>query len=511
MNVVSEYNKTEYQNILKEFLASKQKLTHSNSFIYEGSKIIAKDEGSFLRVTEKSSYFDIGDYYAFDLFVIVRHNGNEKNAYIHLYHERDYRNGKTKPYIRVGTDYFKKIDKVDRYGIESVKLKKWTRQELKGDYGNDFKMVVDVFDDFIIEPDNINWKPSVGNLYNLYDPFPHKPYNGIVDEKKHLKWTMVLMNHIFGEQWGTQKKPLAGIKYMKILYEDPKQPLPILSLVSNDRSTGKSTFIHYLMQLFNANMNIITPEVISSQFNGSYALKNIIAIEETKFESRQALEKLKSISTQHQIDVNEKFISNYTVPFFGKLIMASNDETKFVQIDDKEIRYWVRRIPAIKIENLSILKDLVVEIPYFLRWLLDVPKFKYEGRQAIPLRETETDILNSVKSESKTWLYKELHDRFEEWFYNNSDVKELYVTPLDVKDMWYSRDSRTNTSFIRNVLKNEFEFKPVDKTVRYTPINVPSTDPYTKKTGKPLIVYRSMFIDSEEEGNETETETELPF
>jgi hypothetical protein len=40
-----------------------------------------------------------------------------------------------KKYIRVGTDYFKIIEKKDRYNIERIELKRWTKEEIKQDHG----------------------------------------------------------------------------------------------------------------------------------------------------------------------------------------------------------------------------------------------------------------------------------------------------------------------------------------------------------------------------------------
>ena len=402
MNVITEYNKNNFETILTEFIAKNKKLTRNGNDIYNGSKKIAtiNTEKSIVEVSEMSNHFDVGEYTAFDLFALTRYKGDEKTAYLRLLQDRDFERGMEKPYIRVGIDYFKRIKDVDRYGIENYKLKKWNRQELRAEFGDDYTMFVENYDDFTIQPDNINYKGANGNMYNLYARFPHTPYDGDVKDED-IKWTLILMKHIFGDQWGTKDKPLAGIKYMKIMYENPIQPLPILSLVSSKRGTGKSTFVDYLTQLYNANMIIINPEDISSTFNGGYATKNIIAIEESRFENVQALEKLKALSTQKKISVNEKFISNYSIPFFGKIIIASNDETKFVKIDEEEIRYWVRQIPVITIENLNILDDLRKEIPYFLKWLLDVPKFQYKGRHAIPQEETTTHILDHVKKESQ--------------------------------------------------------------------------------------------------------------
>ena len=91
---------------------------------------------------------------------------------------------------------------------------------------------------------------------------------------------------------------------MQCLYLYPKQSLPILVLVSEDRGTGKSTFITLLELLFGDNMVIANPEDIGSSFNSSYTDKNIIAIEESRFESTQTTEKLKNLATQKKILVN---------------------------------------------------------------------------------------------------------------------------------------------------------------------------------------------------------------
>jgi len=49
--------------------------------------------------------------------------------------------------------------------------------------------------------------------------------------------------------------------------------------------------------IFGDNFIQINPEDLSSQFNSSYASKNIIAIDETVIEKSHASEKLKSIAT----------------------------------------------------------------------------------------------------------------------------------------------------------------------------------------------------------------------
>ena len=53
------------------------------------------------------------------------------------------------PYIRVGTDYFKLIDKKDRFGSHNRLLKPWKKDEIKQDHGKQLLNMIFKFDDFL--------------------------------------------------------------------------------------------------------------------------------------------------------------------------------------------------------------------------------------------------------------------------------------------------------------------------------------------------------------------------
>lgn len=402
-------------------------------------------------------------YSPFQLLTRFRFNNNFIAAFYYVgMHYQDM----SFPYIRVGTKYFKRSYKVDRYGIKREELLIWNKDEIKQDYGKDLLERVQKYDDFIIEPDNQNYQQTVNGRYNLYAPFAHEMKEfDVKNDMQKIKWSMILMRHIFQEQLGL------GLKYLKILYDHPKQPLPILVPVSEERSTGKSTFIDWLSIIFGANMVIINPEDISSSFNSSYAVKNIIAIEESRFESIQATEKLKALATQKTLSVNTKFLQPYDTPFYGKLIITSNDETKFSRVDAAEIRYWVRKIGSLNPDtaNHNILMDLKDEIPYFLYYLstLDAIDIR-KTRMVFTPDELETDALSIVKEESKPELQKEIEYLFDEWFSNNQNVQEALFTGNDIKDFWFKHDTKYSRAYIIKVLKTFMKLEPSDLT-RYTP------------------------------------------
>jgi hypothetical protein len=94
--------------------------------------------------------------------------------------------------------------------------------------------------------------------------------------------------------------------------------MPILVMVSKERQTGKTTFLNWLNMVFGDNMANISPDDLINGFNSTYASSNIIAVEETLIEKAITVEKIKALATQKFISVNQKFITQYRMPFFGK-------------------------------------------------------------------------------------------------------------------------------------------------------------------------------------------------
>lgn len=396
-----------------------------------------------------------------------------------------------KNFIRVGVDYFKIINKVDRYGIDRTELKRWNKQEIIQDYGKDSPTSIPKFDDFILEPNNINYQQSINNCFNMYRKFAHQPIEG------EWLWTRTFLEHVFGEQYEI------GMIYMQCLYLYPKQALPVIALVSKERQTGKSTFIDWLTSLFGQNMVIVDSSNFSSDFNGVYASANIIGIEETFIDKKGAIEKVKAISTQKTMTVNMKQIQHFSLPFFGKIIMTSNNEDKFIKIDESEIRFFVRKLNKLTNENHKILTDMIKEIPSFLHHLttLEKPDFS-KSRMVFTAAELANGSLQIVKEESKTWLYKELQSLFQEFFFNTNSHEEedLEVSPIDIKERWFSKNNQIQLSYIKSVLKDEFSFKKSKTIKRYAPFFSDN------KTGTPYLVPRNTFTDYK--SNETEL---LPF
>lgn len=476
---ITWFNETQAQYIINHFVSKPLgKFTSVNSFSYtivkelKNKPMIVYENGNFMAVMDNDLGLPVGELYSpFRMLVEFIYKKNYHRAIWFIVYEL--MNNKT-PYIRVGVKYYKVIQKKDRNSILRTELKVWDKTTLVDDYGSKILAKIPNYDDFTIEPDNKTFNQIRGNNYNLYAPFEHTPADSFKEDD--LPWTNKLMKHIFGEQLEL------GFMYLKVLYDLPTQKLPILVLISEERGTGKTTFLDFLELLFGANTVVINPQDIANSFNGAYATSNIIMIEESRFESVQATEKLKNLATQKKIMVNTKFVQQYSIPFHGKLIITSNDENKFSKVDDSEIRYWVRKIPTLTGKaNHGILNDLKNEIPYLLAKLNSMPEIDTsKSRMVFDSAAIQTEALQIVKRESRSSLMKELELLFDSHSAENPGIYKFEFIAKDLKEAWFNNNPRIEINYINSVLSREMKLER-GQMKRYNPLGISNS----KRSGTP--------------------------
>ena len=479
-------------------------LTSIDSFSYTKNKadkkkrMIVIENNMFVAKIQNDLGMNVDDVYSpFRMLVEFNFKGNWQRAIWFIVY--DIMNQQV-PYIRVGYKYFKTIKKLDRNDIVRTELKIWDKMTIMDDYSKDFLSKIPNYNDFTMEPNNKKYTRIIGNNYNLYTPFEHKVIDKKLYSEDKWRWTKTLLQHIFGDQYEL------GLKYVKVLYDLPKQKLPILVLISEERSTGKTTFIDWIELLFGDNTVIINPQDISNSFNSSYADKNIIMIEESRFDSVQAIEKLKNLATQKKILVNTKFVQQYSVPFHGHLIITSNDEHKFSRVDNSEIRYWVRKIPTLKGKaNHNILNDLRDEIPYFLYHLESLEDIDTSKSRMVFEAETlETQALTRVKKESLPSLHKEIELLLDSHCSENKNIEEFMFIAKDVKEKWFNNNHKIEINWIHRILKESLKLKRANMC-RF--VSLEETGIMIKrKSGRPFI-YKNQYYGQEikESTNNTAT------
>jgi hypothetical protein len=353
-------------------------------------------------------------------------------------------------YLRIGTDYYK-VCNVPLLSGDSVKtLRKWSKGEIITDKGKDFLKSIKKYDGFVTIPDHQNYKQEINSFYNEYEKIEHQLTEGEFPK------TEEFLKHIFGEQYEL------GIDYLTILWTKPTQILPILCLVSDSRNTGKTSFLNWLKLMFQGNMTINKNEDFRSRFNSDWASKLIISIDEVLLDRREDSERIKNLSTANTYKTESKGKDKIETNFFGKFILCSNNEENFIQIDEKEIRYWVIKVNSFGKEDVDMLKKLHTEIPQFL-YFLNTRKIETERqtRMWFTKQQIYTPALEKVVKGNKTYLSQEIKEILTDDFIT-FEVDVLKYTATDLLDKLMKGSIRTTRFKVSNSLKVDYGLEPIN-------------------------------------------------
>ena len=366
------------------------------------------------------------------------------------------------PYLRVGTTYYKTIEKPTISGDKLQILTKWSRETIIHDHEKKYLGKIPKYDGFCCIPEHINYRKFIDGFYNLYNEIPFQPAKDEI-QKENIPFSINFMSHIFGEQLEF------GLDYIKILLLYPTQILPILCLVSKERSTGKTTFIKWMKEVFGLNMTYIKGDSFGSQFNSDWASMLLVAIDEVFFDKKEITERLKYLSTTNKDKIEAKGKDREEAEFFAKFILCSNNEDNFIQIDENEIRFWIRKINPIKQENTEFLKNLIAEIPAFLKFLKD-RKFSTQKftRMWFTPAQIRTKALQKLVFKNANKLELKIIELLYEFFESNED-QEINVVPQDILSMVNRmfRPTYWTRNDVRNVLKDSWKLEPQKNGLTY--------------------------------------------
>jgi hypothetical protein len=187
-------------------------------------------------------------------------------------------------------------------------------------------------------------------------------------------------------------------------------------------------------------------------------------------------------------------VAHYAIPFYGKIVLATNREKDFMKIDEEEIRFWVRKVKPLDIKITDIESKMVKEVPMFLRFLEDMPEVdRSKDRMVFTAEEIKNDQLKSVIEESRSWLYKEISLKAREFFEESETMNdEFYATFKDIKEIWYPNNNKIERAYIKKVIVEELKLDYIcesGKTTRYNPFWGD-----VDKVGRPMVFKRSKFF-----------------
>lgn len=359
------------------------------------------------------------------------------------------------PYLRVGTSYYKLVQAPTIAGHYNEILVHWNIETIRQDHGKDYLSKVPKFDGFTCIPSHIDFKQEYKGFYNTYSPLPTIPKEG------ECQTSLRFVQHIFGKHYEL------GLDYLQLLYTKPVQVLPILCLVSQERSTGKSTFLKWLKALFDNNMTYLTNDSFSSQFNADWANKLLICIDEVLFNKEELTERIKYLSTTNINKLEAKGKDKREVEFFGKFVLCSNNEDNFIKIDGNETRFWVLKIPVLKKEKTDFHQQLISEIPAFLYYLQKRRlSSEHTTRMWFTPKQIRTQALKKLVQNNRSRVEKELATillgAMEQF-----DIDQVNLCPLDALQLLSRTRIKTDLTQLRRLLKRDWKLENKDNSLSY--------------------------------------------
>ena len=366
-------------------------------------------------------------------------------------------------FIRVGTTLYKLVNQPRLNGGYVKKRIVWNNETLRQDYGKGYLATVPKYDGFCTVPDHVDYRPVVDKFLNLYEPIGHRPQEG------GFPCIRSLMEHIFGEQYEL------GMDYLQLLYLQPVQKLPILLLVSEERNTGKSTFLNFLKAIFQDNVTFNTNEDFRSHFNSDWSGTLLIVVDEVLLNRREDSERLKNLSTTLSYKVEAKGKDRDEIAFFAKFVLCSNNEYLPVIIDAGETRYWVRKINRLQSDDTDFLQKLKAEIPAFLYHLQHrTMATKKESRMWFAPKLIETEALRKIIRCNRNRLEIEMSELILD-IMDSVGTDSFSFCYNDILLLLAHSQVKAERHQVRKVLQECWKLMPASNTLTYTTYQVDFT------------------------------------
>lgn len=366
------------------------------------------------------------------------------------------------PYLRIGTTYYKQVQKPTINGETNETLERWAYEIIVRDLKMEqmdvtsYIKAIPRYDGMDYFPSHTNYQRVHGTFYNAYFPLPHIPTKGDITH------TLRYLKHVFDFQLEL------GLDYLQLLYINPSQILPILCLVSKENQTGKTTFLKWLKMIYLSNMSFLDSNNISNRFNSDWMGKILVGVEEASIQDDRLIEILKNISTADKYNSESKGKDRVEVDLFLKVVLCSNKENDLLRIDNEDIRFWVIKVPTIPedAKDVHLLDKLKEEIPAFLDYLLSrtlsVPKAM--SRMWFTPQQLETKALRRMRLASRGKFELELAIILCTAM-DDLDVEELCITPNDA--LYIMGKPKSFLIEVRRILKTNWRLVAQDNSNSY--------------------------------------------
>lgn len=390
-------------------------------------------------------------------------------------------------YLRIGTTYFKKSLYPLPSGDSIEILVIWSAELIRQDHGKNALSEIERFDGFICIPENRPefFKKRVQDYYNTYHQISKSPVEGDITN------TITFLTHIFGDQLQL------GIDYLQLIYSKPTQILPILCLVSKERSTGKSTFLKWLKEIYEYNLTFLTNSDFTSNFNSDWSSKLLICIDEVLFKTDELTERIKYLSTSNTHKTEAKGKDKKEATFFGKFILCSNNETSFIKIDADEIRFWIIKVPRYKKEDVNFLKKLIEEIPAFLYFLTNRKlSTENQSRMWFTPKQIKTKALEKLVLHKSSKIEHEIASTLLNVM-ESIDIEILEFSISDLLNILNKFKVKYDAIEIKKIIRENWKLSPSPNSNKYQKITVTNDlDIYQNQAkGRHYVIFKIFLVE----------------
>jgi len=399
-------------------------------------------------------------------------------------------------YFRVGTDYYREVIKKkpiltkqsEQVMTEKKDIVGWSKPEIRQDYveqkgiKNAFHFIPKYTGFTNVPAHDKDYSRIIDNEYNIYHASPIEPVQGTFPNIERF------MKHIFQNQY--QDKLDIAMDILQLKYTNPLVKLPITTLFSKEKNTGKSTFLKLLSWIYGDNSAWVGNKELEDNFN-EYAGSNVLLFDEAVIDKNKTFEMVKSWSTMEEISMNKKGKDRIKVPFFASMFMNTN-RINFVAIDDDENRFFIIKVPVIKVTDLDpyLEQKMVEEIPAFLYHLKYERKLVYPTKSTrfwFPFKDMETGTLHELKKQSQTHNFQAMTMHVKHHCFDFG-VMEYETTPVILKDELREFNKYEQSSIdICNLLKNHFNLEPCDKPKKFKYWQWTHNNSLTANENEPMV------------------------
>jgi len=352
-------------------------------------------------------------------------------------------------FARIGINWIKRVVLPNHRGIPEERIEKWSVTEIKRDYPKFIaeQMVtrdIPRYDGFFSLPcwDPKKYKRTVYGCYNLMEPLYWDPKPGKVDV------TLGFLKHLFqgeGKIWYDEKNKCyqeeatkgdqftVAMDYLTILHQHPTQKTFVPCLVSREQGTGKSTFLEWLGMVYTGNGTVLNNEQFKKNFNSHWASKFIIGLDEgfLDVDKKSERERLKQMVTAKEIFLELKGIDVKPIPYFGHLLICSNDADNLMKMEEEDTRWFVVKVKKSEVRDPMLDDKLKAEMPAWIDFISNRKIFhKKVDRLWFDPADFETDQMRKIIQTTKARLDAVVENH----------IKDIFLT-YKIPDLRISRQT----------------------------------------------------------------------